>query len=276
MSGASGTPSACSTSPTRPCIRSTRSQRSASSSRDCAKANAVPARPTTIPASSENFMAPRSRPSSGPDRRVPGGTQAEGSGVDGCRSRRESVEPLALRHVTCGALAAGGLRGHLAEQAGTLGHDVVLVDRLEVLLPSHDERVRLELAELVERHPDLLADAVLDEARAAVGALHDGELVGALHQLEDLRAHRLLNDAQQVRAVDLTVAALRAADPERAEPALVVRRDRHMLEDALDLVVGEAVRQQALARGGRDHLLRARACGHALRRDADEPTRAAL
>src|SRR4051794_879128 len=94
------------------------------------------------------------------DRRVPRGTQAQDSAVDGCRSRREAVEPLALRDVACGALAAGGLCGHLAEQPGTLGNDVVLVDRLQVLLPAHDERVRLELAELAECHPDLLADAV--------------------------------------------------------------------------------------------------------------------
>ena len=47
--------------------------------------------------------------------------------------------------------------------------------------------------------------------------------------------------------MDLAVAALGAADVERADAALVVRRDRHVLEDALDLVVGEAVGQQPLA-----------------------------
>src|SRR3954449_8812996 len=101
-------------------------------------------------------------------------------------------------------------------------------------------------------------------------------LVGALHQLEDLRAHRLLDDAQQMRPVDLAVAALRASDPERAKATLVVSRNRDVLEDTLDLVVGEAVGEQALARGRSDHLLCAGARGHALSRDADEPARAGL
>ena len=70
------------------------------------------------------------------------------------------------------------------------------------------------------------------------------------------------------------VAALRAADVQRAQPALVVGGDRHGVEHPLDLVVGEAVRQQPLARGGLHELLRARAGGHALGGDADEPARA--
>ena len=43
------------------------------------------------------------------------------------------------------------------------------------------------------------------------------------------------------------VAVLGAADVERAEPALVVGRDGHVVEDALDLVVAEAVGLEALA-----------------------------
>ena len=72
------------------------------------------------------------------------------------------------------------------------------------------------------------------------------------------------------------VAALGAADVQRAEAALVVGRDGDVLEDALDLVVGEAVGEQPLARAAGDELLRARARGHALRGDADEPARAGL
>ena len=50
---------------------------------------------------------------------------------------------------------------------------------------------------------DHLAHAVLDEARAPVGLLDDGALVGALHQLVDLRAHRALDDREQVLRVDV-------------------------------------------------------------------------
>src|SRR3954454_5022291 len=273
MSGASGTPSACSTSPTRPCIRSTRSQRSASSSRECAKPMAVPARPSTIAASCESLIFPP--PASviwDPDRRMPAATRAVASVVDGCLRRGISVQPLAHRHVTRCAFASGALGCHLAEQPRAFGDDVVLMDRLEVLLAAHDEGVRLEPCELLEGHADLLADAVLDEPRTAVRALDDCEFVRALHQLENLRAHRLFDDPQQVRPVDLAVAALGAADPQRADSALVVGRHWHVLEDALHLVIGEAVGQQTLARRSAHHFLRARTGSHALRGDADEPT----
>ena len=78
------------------------------------------------------------------------------------------------------------------------------------------------------------------------------------------------------RGLDGVVAALGAADVERADPALVVGRDRHGLEHARDLVVGEAVLAEALLRAVHDELLRARAGGHALGLDADQPARAAV
>ena len=68
----------------------------------------------------------------------------------------------------------------------------------------------------------------------------------------------------------------RAADVQRADPALVVRRDGDGVEDPLDLVLAEPVGEQALARGGLDERLRARARGDALRGDADQPLRAGL
>ena len=49
-------------------------------------------------------------------------------------SARRAVEPLAHRDVMRGGLAGGELVPQLAEQPEALGHDVVLVDRLEVLL----------------------------------------------------------------------------------------------------------------------------------------------
>src|SRR4051812_8538899 len=173
-------------------------------------------------------------------------------------------------------LARRELVAELAEQPEALGDDVVLVDRLEVLLARRDERRVLERAVLGDDPGDHLAHAVLDEPRPAVGLLDDRALVRALHQLVDLARHRVLDDLEQRRRLDLGLAALGAADVEGAEAALVVGRHRHGLEDTPDLVVGEAVRGEALARVPGDDLLRARARRHALRRDADEPARAAL
>ena len=69
-----------------------------------------------------------------------------------------------------------------------------------------------EHRERVDDAADHLAHAVLDEARAAVRLLDDVRLVGALHQLVDLRRHRALDDRQQRGRVDLVVAQLGAAD----------------------------------------------------------------
>ena len=162
----------------------------------------------------------------------------------------------------------------LAEQAVAVGDDVVLVDRLEVLLARGDERVVAQLGQPVDDAADHLPHAVLDESRAAVGLLDHRALVGALHQLVDLRRHRVLDDREQPAGVDVGVAALRAADVERAQAALVVRRDGHGGEDALDLVLAEPVREQPLARALLHERLRARAGGHALGGDAAEPARA--
>ena len=161
------------------------------------------------------------------------------------------------------------LVAQLAQQPEAVGDDVVLVDRLEVLLARRDERVVAQLGQPLDDAADHLAHAVLDEARPAVGLLDHRALVGALHQLVDLRRHRVLDDRQQPLGVDVGVAVLRAADVQRAEPALVVRRDRHGLEDPLDLALAEAVREQPLARARLHERLRARAGGHALRGHAD-------
>ncbi|CAA9498491.1 MAG: hypothetical protein AVDCRST_MAG30-1774 [uncultured Solirubrobacteraceae bacterium] len=109
-----------------------------------------------------------------------------------------------------------------------------------------------------------------------MGLLHDGGLVGALHQLVDLRGHRSLDDGEQVLRLDRRLAALDDPDVQRAEAALVVRRDGHRVEDPLDVPVREPVLEQPLARGARDEALRARAGGHALGGDADEPPGAGL
>ena len=92
-----------------------------------------------------------------------------------------------------------------------------------------------QLAERLDDAAHHLAHAVLDEARPAVGLLDHRALVGALHQLVDLRRHRALDDGQQRLGVDVVVALLGAADVERAQAALVVGGDGHRVEDALDL-----------------------------------------
>src|SRR3954453_6947184 len=186
------------------------------------------------------------------------------------------VEPLAHRRVALGVLAGVQLVLELGQQPEALGHDVVLVDGLEVLLAGRDERARREGGQAVDDALDHLAHAVLHEPRAAVGLLDDGALVGALHHLVDLRGHRLLDDPQQLRSVDVGRPALGAADVQGAQPALVVGRHGDVLEDALDLVVVEAVRAQTLAGGPCDELLRARTGGHALGGDADQPARPGL
>src|SRR3954447_5193705 len=186
------------------------------------------------------------------------------------------VQPLAHRRVMREVLARCDLVAQLAEHAEALGDDVVLVDRLEVLLARRDERLVLERGELGDDAADHLAHAVLDEARAAVGLLDDRALVRALHELVDLARHRVLDDREQRRGLELGLATLGTADVQRAEAALVVGGDRHRVEDAADLLVGEAIRREPLARVAGDDLLRARARRHALRRDADEPARAAL
>src|SRR3954468_1739612 len=150
------------------------------------------------------------------------------------------------------------------------------MDRLEVLLARRHERAGQQLREALDDAAHHLAHTVLDEARVAMGLLDHRALVRALHQLVDLRAHRALDDLQQVLGLDDLDALLGAADMQRAEAALVVRGDGDVFEDALDLVVVEAVVGQALAGGAGDELLRTGARGHALRRDADDAARAAL
>ena len=92
---------------------------------------------------------------------------------------------------------------------------------------------------------DHLAHAVLDEARAAMGLFDDLDLVGALHQLVDLRGHARLGDLQQRGGVDLGRALLDAADLQGGEAALVVGGHGHALEDALDLLRREPVARRA-------------------------------
>ncbi len=157
-----------------------------------------------------------------------------------------------------------------------LSDDVVLVDRLQVLLAGRDKRVVAQLRVALDDSLDHLPHAVLDEAGSAVGLLYDVSLVDPLHQFVDLRGHRLLDDLDEGPRVDLDAALLTDTDVERAETALVVGRDRDCLEDPLDLLDVIAILAEAGVGGRGDQLLRAWTRGHPLCGDADQGARPRL
>src|SRR4029453_10060110 len=107
------------------------------------------------------------------------------------------------------------LAAKLADRPEALRENVVRVDRLQVHLPREDEvRVvqrRIRLEQVTERGPH----RVLDEPRLEVRVLDDEQLVGPLQELVDGRAHRALDDSDQLLRID---ARLRA-DVERAASA---------------------------------------------------------
>ena len=83
--------------------------------------------------------------------------------------------------------------------------------------------------------------------------------------------------ASSVARVDLLDAFLDAADLQGRKAALVVGRDGHRSQHGVDLLLAEnSTSAQPLAGASRDQLLRARAGGHAGRRDADDAPRAVL
>ena len=111
---------------------------------------------------------------------------------------------------------------------------------------------------------DHLAHAVLDEARAPVGLLDHRGLVGALHQLVDLRGHRVLGDLQQ------PVASISASQPS-GQPICSVPRPRWLwvatgtASNTRSISSSEKPSlAQALAGARLDQPLRAGAGGHAL------------
>ena len=109
-----------------------------------------------------------------------------------------------------------------------------------------------------------------------MGLLDDVGLVDPLHQLVDLRRHRLLDDLDQGGGVDLDAALLANTDVQSAEAALVVGRHRDHVEDPLDLVGVVALLGKSDAGAVGDELLRAWTGRHPLSGDADQGAGARL
>src|SRR5207244_7204254 len=122
------------------------------------------------------------------------------------------------------------------------------VDRLQVDLAREEEVTVVELRVRRERLAERDADGVLDEARLEVRVLDDEELVRPLQELIDRRAHRALDDLDELLGVQRAV----GADVQRAAAALVVRRERDELEDPVDVALAEARVAQPLGRAAAD------------------------
>ena len=172
-------------------------------------------------------------------------------------------------------MARGGgsaleLASQLADGARALREHVVVVDRLEIDLAREDEVAVVEAGVAVERLLERCANRVLDEAGLQVRVLDDEQLVRALQQRIDGRAHRALDDPDEVLGVDARV----GADEQRPASALVVRRERDELEDAVDVLAGEPGLEQPLGRGAAHHSLRTGAGIDPRRLDADHPPHA--
>src|SRR3954447_12439975 len=134
-------------------MRSTRTQRSASSSRVEAKGIAVSASASTIAASWERPIL-SSSVMHGPCRRAartPSAAMSLGGPSD-YRDLGAGFEPLAHRHLMQLRIVLAQLAAQLADQSVALGHHVVVVDRLEVLLLGLHEHVVAERLVLVHRH----------------------------------------------------------------------------------------------------------------------------
>ena len=184
----------------------------------------------------------------------------------------------ATRASTCDARGArrSQLAAQLAEQPEALGDDVVLVDRLEVLLARRDERAVRRVAEALD---DAARSSRARSPRRSAGG-------GA-----PSRRRRPRRSASSARRSPTTSSPRRSPAASRAsisssqssgQPMCSVPRPRWLC-----VATGTASKMRSIsssakpsaasrsrARAG-DELLRARACGHALRGDADQPARAA-
>src|SRR5438132_6235621 len=181
-------------------------------------------------------------------------------------------EPLAELGVAADGLAAVQLPAELACRAVALRDHVVRMDRLQVHLPREEEVRVVELWIRGERVSQRDPHRVLHEARLQVRVLDDEQLVGPLQELVDRRAHRALDDPDELLGVERPL----GADEERAAPPLVVRRERDELEDPLDVELAEAGLAEPLGRALADEALGTRAGVDSRRLYADDPARPGL
>ena len=207
--------------PTLPCRRSVRSQLSAWSSAVWAKGIAVAARPTTSAASplraaglgttssdaavsADSMNTPsggtggfqQERARTWPKDRPPTGGWALSPAGGGPRATRARVTWWGT--VTCSLSSRPSSPISPWRSATTLWRWIV--SRFSWRASRNASSPML--AELLDGQADHLAHAVLHEARVHVRALDHLDLVAALHQLVDLRAHRALDDAQQRLGLD--------------------------------------------------------------------------
>ena len=185
-------------------------------------------------------------------------------------------QPLAHGHVPRHSLPVSISRARSTHQPVALGDHVVPVDRLEVLLARRHEGVARR-----GRPKRSVAMRTISRTQSStkrgshVGLLDDLDLVAALHQLVDLRAHRRLDDLEQRLRLDAPRCSPRGSRCGACRcragcawpPARPRRRARSRSSSK------PASRSRSL-RALHDHLLRARAGGHALSLDADQPARA--
>jgi hypothetical protein len=115
--------------------------------------------------------------------------------------------------------AGGELAAKLPDRPEALGEDLMVVDRLEVHLACEHEVIVVELVVSVERALDHEADRVLHEPWRKMRVLDDEELVRALEKLVDGRAHRPLDELDEILRVDPKA----RAEEEAASSSLVVR-----------------------------------------------------
>ena len=168
-------------------------------------------------------------------------------------------------------------RAHLAERAEPLGDDVVLVDRLEVDLTRRDERAVVELGEA--RRSRRASSRARSPRRTAGG----GAPSRPRAPRRSASSARRSPTTSSCSTISSSVAASISSSHSSVQPMCSVPRPRWLW-----VATGTASRicsissaskpsaLEPLTRGAGDELLSARARGHALGGDADQPARAEL
>ena len=187
------------------------------------------------------------------------------------------IEPGAAARVGRRGLAGGELVPDLAERAEPLGDDVVLVDRLEVDLAGGDERAVVEIGEALD---DAARSSRARSPRRTAGAGAPSRPRAPRRSASSARRSPRTSTARRSRAARRRRSRRRTARCSRCAAcrgrAGCAWRPGPPRGSARSASLVEALLLEALARAAGDQLLRARARGHALRGDADQPAGADL